>query len=105
MNYSNIEHSNLFRVMNYLNKVNSDSNLENSIDSKSDSNSNNNSDCDYDIYSDSNSNTKSKKIDDDKKTKDISIILVGPFTPTQKALTMKRVNIWPNYISATLKWL
>ena len=72
-------------------RVDDGSDSENSFDC----NSNDNQD---DMETDDNINKESIK-------KSITIILAGPFTKKQHALTMKRSKIRPKYVNQALRWL
>ena len=71
--------------------VDDDSDSDNSVDC----NGNNNRD---DMETDDN-------IDKESNKKSITIILAGPFTKKQHALTMKRSKIRPQYVNEALHWL
>lgn len=101
MNYSDIEQTN--RVVNYLNDMDSDSNTDSDSDFDSDSDSDTKDEEPESVTMADGVNVENDPVE--KKKKSITIIMVGPFTTTQKALTRARASIRPSYIKKALKWL
>ena len=123
MNYSCVEKTN--KVMNTLcemldsdaddngndngNNEGTDDDCSTSDDEEEDDSVNDDSDSDNSVDCNSNDNRNDMETDDninkESNKKSITIILAGPFTKKQHALTMKRSKIRPKYVNEALHWL